>query len=155
MAIHDVGSGDNRDNPEPNTHDRPKDNIHTAMPFTHNTGTTAIIRQAYSGVVKVINDGSPLTTTSFSHGLYFTPIVLISLDNASESIAGGTATGVKLPGPFFTSASIGGVTAGVVTFATWVYGFADATNVYINFLNATGTATTVNVTYYLLQQAAG
>lgn len=108
--------------------------------------------------VGVTNDGSTLTTATVAHNLGYAPKVEADLENATITIAGGTVTGANVPIPLFTDASIdtikstalnGGVALGAIIFQTWVYAFADETNVYVNFLNATGLPSSIEVTVYL------
>jgi hypothetical protein len=96
--------------------------------------------------LNVVNDGSSLTTATISHRLGYAPKVEADIENATLTTASGSVSGANVAVPIFTAASIAG---GNVTFQTFVYAFADASNVYVNLLNGTGSPTTIKVTCYL------
>lgn len=175
MSLHDVDKGSfDRGSPIPNHHDQIIDGAHknhgtnsanyttdatTSPSGGTNTGTPgggATVAAGFKRLVltcpmTVTNNGATLTTATLAHGLPFVPVVEASIDNANTTIAGGTATGASIPLPTFTSASIAGAQ---VQFGTWLTAFGDATNVYVNMLNATGSPVTITVTCYLYQRVS-
>lgn len=99
----------------------------------------------------LVNDGSTQTVLTIPHNLGFVPIALCFLNN---STIGTIGTNLSLQLPTFTEASIGGVTAGVVTFAAYLFSVVDQTNLDIVLFNATGAPKSYDITYYLLQETA-
>jgi len=175
MAVHDVDrNGPDRGNPNPNTHDlnfvssggpiintpRPAHGTNSVNPVTDATSTdqasllSGIGQLVKTGSVTMTLNGSATTTVSFSHGLGYTPYMIAAINNATSTIATGTATGVSLFLPTFLIANIGTDVAGVVTFQTYLYGFANSTTVYFNCLDAGANSGHVTITYYLYRQAA-
>lgn len=173
MALHNVDkNSQDRSSPNPNTHDtsyttgapiinvpRPAHGIVSAnyQPPGTNPSDQAALKMAYkrmvqSGTVAVINDGSTVTVTTIAHGLGYAPLAEGSINNASATDIGGL---VNVPLPTFLVAHIDAVTP-KVDFRVWLGApIVDATNVYFQVLNSTGTPITVTVTYYLYQQVAG
>lgn len=175
MAIHDVDKhSDDRTSPAVNAHDaqnidqRMAHGTNSANYTTDATGTPAAgvaagggagVKYGFKRAVLIVpmtvtNNGATLTTATASHPLGYVPKVEADIENATVSTAGSPVTGATQPLPIFTSASIGGALAGAVTFSTFLYAFADASNVYVNLLNATGNPVTVTVTCYLYQRLA-
>jgi len=172
MALHDVDIvNPDRGAPVPNAHDHASEDrmAHGTNSTNYVTQATPIPGAAVGGgasvklgfkrcvgiiVLTVGGNASTLNTASAPHGiLTYIPKVEADLEGATITTAGGSATGAAVPLPAFTSASIGGVTAGVVTFGSWLQAFTDATNVYVNLYNATGSSITVTVTCYLYQSS--
>jgi hypothetical protein len=160
-------SSDDRGTPKPNSHDRLtpgsvpargtlSTNYTTALPNISGLPASQLgaLTLVQVNTATVVNTGATLTTAQASHGLGYVPVVLAFINNANITVAGGTVTGASLMLPTFTSASIGGVTSGAVTFGTWLQAFTDVNNVYINLYNATGNPVTVTITYYLYRQLA-
>jgi len=177
MALHDVDrNSEDRGTPAPNHTDKVIDGAHKAHgtnsvnyvsdatpSYSGGTNTGSVgggnpIRYGYKKLVSnvsftLVNDGSTLTTGSIAHGLNYVPVVELLFENASLTIAGGggSVTGATVPGPFFAGADIGSDVSGVVSFTSWIYAFADATNIYVNMLNATGSPITLHPTLLVYQ----
>lgn len=105
---------------------------------------------------KLINAGfssATVSTVSFDHNLDFAPIIQAYLVNVSTA---GPITNANLQLPTFVSASIGGVTAGIVSFGSYLYCAADTVKFHFQLLNATGVSPgTFSIRYYLLQESSG
>lgn len=119
--------------------------------FNSNQDIFSIIQ---SGTIQVPIGVDETNITTIPHNLGFTPIIMAFINDIDLTGFGGDTNGAY-PLPGFIEASIGGVTAGVVTFGQWMFPTVDDNNAYIITLNATGTpSNTQIVTYYLLQQTA-
>lgn len=174
MSLHDVDKNNqDRSVPKPNQSDQLIDGArsnHGTNSINYTTDATQDpvdnttpgggpgVKLGFKHLVLVLpigieSDGSSLTTAYAPHGLTYVPKVEIDLENATVSTAIGDVTGVTMPGPLFLDADIGTDVTGVVTFNNWLYGFADATNVYVQMLNATGNPRSAQVTCYLYRSA--
>lgn len=126
-------------------------NVYTAsdsqLIFNSNQNIYKIV---LTGTNTLVNDGSTETTLTIPHNLGFTPIAQCFLN---DTIISGVGTDLSLPLPTYTQVSIGGVTAGVVTFSAYLSFATDSTNLYVLLFNATGSPVSYNITYYLLQEA--
>lgn len=171
MALHDVdkGPGD-RGAPMPNTHDTQDVRLAhgtnsvnyvtdaTATPVANTTvGGGTSVKNGFKRLVGVVpmtlaNDGSTLTTVQAAHGLSFVPKVEADLENSSLTVASGsgTASGATISLPVFTSMGIDTVD-GILVPVAYLYSFADATYVYVNFINASGNPVSYTITCYLYQ----
>lgn len=104
-------------------------------------------------LIGVSFSASTVSTVSIAHGLDFAPIPQAFLVNVGVA---GPVTNANLPLPTFVNASVGGVTAGVVTFGSYLYCAADKVYLHFQLLNATGASPGIlNIRYYLLQQTSG
>lgn len=99
--------------------------------------------------VTITNNGSDLTTVTVPHGLSFIPLVEGSIDDASDTIESGPVTGVSVAFPTIQQAVVSG---GVVQVPILIYALSDATNIYVNLLNATGSPVSYSITCYLYQR---
>ena len=131
-------------------------NLQTPLtnPATGQGIVNGIFRLVFSRTIEVISTGNGIATYTDAHNLGYVPMALAALNNASLADASGTVNNASLFLPTFLNASIGGVTAGVITFGSYLFHFVDDENVYINLLNDTGSLASAFVTYYLYQQAA-
>lgn len=171
MALHDVSKHDSlRLDPKANSSDtRAQRDAHgtnsvnyvtdaTPAPVSNRTvGGGSGVKNGLKTLVGVVvmalaNDGSTLTTVSANHNLSFVPKVEADLESSALTIAGGsgTATGATIALPVFTGMAID-VVDGILVPLSYLYTFADATKVYVNFLNATGNPVTFTITCYLYQ----
>lgn len=104
-------------------------------------------------LISVAFSASTVSTVSFFHDLTFAPIITASLVNVGVS---APITNANLALPTFINASIGGVTAGIVSFGSYLYCAADTTQFHFQCLNATGVAPgSFNIRYYLWQETSG
>lgn len=101
--------------------------------------------------VTMTNDGSTLTTSYVRHNLGYVPMIEASIENATSTIAGGTAFGLSLPLPTWLGLHTD-TGAGFVYMHDWMEAFANDQYMYINYYNATGNPVTITVTCYLYQR---
>lgn len=118
--------------------------------FNSNQNVFKIVQ---SKLVSVTFSSSTVSTISFAHNLDFTPILQAYLVNVATA---DPITNANIQLPNFINASIGTVTAGVVTFGSYLYCAADSVHFHFQLLNATGVSPgTFNIRYYLLQESSG
>lgn len=118
--------------------------------FNSNQNVFKIVK---TDLISVGFSSSTVSTVSFEHTLKFAPIIQAYLVNVSTA---GPITNANLTLPTFVNASIGGVTAGIVSFGSYLYCAADTTKFHFQLLNATGLSPGMfNIRYYLLQQSSG
>lgn len=118
--------------------------------FNSNQNVFKIVK---TDLINIGISSSTVSTLSIPHGLTFAPIPMAFLVNVGVS---GPVTNANLPLPTFINASVGGVTAGIVSFGSYLYTAADTVNVHFQCLNATGSAPgTFRLRYYLLQETSG
>lgn len=171
MTLFDVDkNNDDRSTPKPNKHDQlSADSVkaHGTTSENHVSGLPSAsgVQTLGSGFGRLIKTGelepslgigSTIATAWQAHELTFVPMALFALNNANIGTAAGspTVTDGSLFLPTFLGASVNSPTSGVINFINFVYGFVDATNVYVNIINADGLAKTPVITYYLFQQIA-
>jgi len=148
----------------PNTHDKLVQRLAhgtlSANPVTPQTNPN-ITQGLKSGLFQLVmtnsvevsdpGTGTGISTAIFVHNLGYTPLVLAAMNNTAVASEFGTVNNASLPLPIFTDATIGG---GQVTFNTWLYHYADNTNVYVNILNGTGAPRSAIISLYIFRTGA-